>query len=257
MAQQEHNSGKPFKNIETVLKYVSKVDEGGELVELARQKHCIFEYDDKGQVIPPSAVALKTLFYDSNNIRMQPVIFLNPFYPLQMQVSYAAHELHHLWEDMQIKPLSNLSHADGNPKMMLGLGIQRILEGATHVFHVRFADKAPEATGLQIPQMGDAKKSSLELFDEFQRRVSTKTVYDEHLVSEYQRIIEHLGPEKAATAFNLSSFDAAGDMRSVARDGLRPDSRVYLPHADNRALFLDVLSHVDLAIKAKARQLTP
>jgi hypothetical protein len=238
-----------FEDLSQVFYHVSSVNAGRDLLVLAARTNCEISYDHS---LPPNIHGKKSLEY-VDVVTLKPRIVLNPQFVMEEQVKTLCHELRHLWQYFQIKPLSHALH---KMSPLFYLGLTRVIEGDAYAFQANICRQIKEATGLKIPlRSSEMRLSWKELFEDFQCNGSGAR-YDQSVLEQYKDIALKMNKGVLGKVFNICSLDTMGDLLRVTRAGLGADAPCYVDYADSRSMLFSVLERVDPLIKAQTRALT-
>ncbi len=96
-----------------------------------------------------------------------------------------------------------------------------------------------------------------EEFDFFQRCNLAKVTYDQPTIEDCETYAAKNSKSPLQQIFNISSYNDLDHLWQATRAGIYPSAPSYLPEKNNQDILLSVLRHVDPAIIARARALTP
>lgn len=208
----------PINNIAPVIHAVSAIPDGQTLLALAARTSTEIHLASHLE----NSLGCKSSQFNPQKAKMESFILLSAKIKQEWQTVTLVHELHHLHQEFVHTPIhTGLERQKAAP--LLHIALTRICEGATWAFTCKKTAELEKATGRTLPQRSrfDPALSWRELFEVFQTSSSAQN-YDQEALT----CFEKLAPDRIQKEFNLTSFDAAGDLRNLTREGL---GRAFLP----------------------------
>lgn len=226
------------ERLRRVVARVADDADGKALLLLAASKGGAVGYDGN---LPDNVLGRKELEFENLTVRLK--ILLHPGGDESRQASTLRHELRHVWQDFE-------------EKVFIGRGISplqrlartRVREGDAFTFQMM--EGSPRAT----------RANWALAFEMFQNKLGG--YYDEECIKdcEQEAAAVTVRTKDAVIVTRLREIftvTALPGLSRVPRMGVNADAPPYLPYRDSRELADAVLRHVDPAILARARAITP